>query len=176
MPLWTSRIRPIKPAKSMRDDLKACLVPACLLLFGCSTPPTVLLDTPTGVVPLNAPAPVMPSGLAAPPPGLEPSAPIPPQGVSRDGVYTGTAAVLDTAGGLCTNTLNVSDFAVRGTSARFGGFRGTIAADGGLQMVYGQDWIVGQFQGATFHGQLSTMGRFDSPGCTYMLNLQRAGT
>lgn len=173
--LWIDRVRPINVARSMRDGFRACLVPACLLLIGCSTPPTVLLDTPTGVVPLNPPAPVMPSGLAAPPPGLEPSAPISSQGVSRDGVYTGTAAVLDTAGGLCTNTLNVSGFDVRGTSARFGGFRGTIASDGGLQMVYGQDWIVGQFEGAIFHGQLSTMGRFGSPGCTYMLNLQRTG-
>ena len=88
---------------------------------------------------------------------------------------TGTATVLNTAGGLCTDTLKVSGFVVRGTSARFEGFRGTIAADGGLQMIYGQDWIVGQFEGATFHGQLSTMGRFGAPGCTYMLNLERTG-
>lgn len=175
MPLWTSRVRPINVAKSTRSSLTVCLVPACLFLFGCLGPPTVLLDTPTGVVPLNSPAPVMPGGLAAPPPGLEPSPPISAQGVSRDGGYTGTAAVLDTAGGLCTDTLKVSGFAVRGTSARFGGFRGTIAADGGLQMVYGRDWIVGQFEGATFHGQLSTMGRFGAPGCTYMLNLERTG-
>jgi hypothetical protein len=175
MPLWTSRVRPINVAKSMCSSFVVCLVPACLLLFGCSGAPTVLLDTPTGVVPLNSPAPVMPSGLAAPPPGLEPSLPIPNQSVNRDGGYTGTATVLNTAGGLCTDTLKVSGFTVRGTSARFGGFRGTIAADGGLQMVYGQDWIVGQFEGATFHGQLSTMGRFGSPGCTYLLNLERAG-
>jgi hypothetical protein len=175
MHLWTSRARPISVTKSARSDLKACLVATCLLLFGCSGPPTVLLDTPTGVVPLSSPAPVTSGGLAAPPPGLEPASPPPAQGVSRDGGYTGTATVLDTAGGLCTDTLKVSGFAVRGNSARFGGFRGTIGPDGGLQMVYGQDWIIGQFEGATFHGQLSTMGRFDSPGCTYMLNLERIG-
>jgi hypothetical protein len=73
-----------------------------MFVFGCSGPPTVLLDTPTGVVPLNAPAPVMPGGLAAPPPGLEPSSTLPAQGISRDGSYIGTATVLDTGGGLCT--------------------------------------------------------------------------
>jgi hypothetical protein len=142
-----------------------------MFVFGCSGPPTVLLDTPTGVVPLNAPAPVMPGGLAAPPPGLEPLSPLPAHGISRDSSYIGTATVLDTGGGLCTETLKVSDFVVLGATGRFGGFRGTIAADGGVQMVYGQDWIVGQFEGATFHGQLNILGRFGSPGCTYMLNL-----
>jgi hypothetical protein len=170
---WNSRLRPINFAKPARAGLKICLVHACMFVFGCSGPPTVLLDTPTGVVPLNAPAPVMPGGLAAPPPGLEPSSPLPAQGISRDGNYTGTATVLDTGGGLCTETLKVSDFVVRGATARFGGFRGTIAADGGVQMVYGQDWIVGQFEGATFRGQLNILGRFGSPGCTYVLNLGR---
>jgi hypothetical protein len=174
MPPCNSRFRPTNIARSVRAGLKICLVPACMIVFGCSGPPTVLLDTPTGVVPLNAPAPVMPGGLAAPPPGLEPSSPLPAEGVGRDGSYTGTATVLDTGGGLCRETLKVSGFVVRGTSARFGGFRGTIAADNGLQMVYGRDWIVGQFEGATFHGQLEILGRFGSPGCTYMLNLERS--
>jgi hypothetical protein len=160
----------------MHPGLKLCLVAACVMSFGCSGPPTVVLDTPTGVVPLNAPAPVMPGGLAAPPPGLEPSAPGPAQGVSRDGSYAGTATALITGGGLCTETRNVAGFVVHGNSARFGGFRGTIAADGGVQMVYGQDWLVGQFEGATFHGQLDSLGRFGSPGCTYRLNLERTGS
>jgi hypothetical protein len=145
------------------------------MLFACSGPPTVVLDTPTGPVPLNSPAPAMPTGLAGPPPGLEPSSPPPAQGISRDGSYTGTATVLDTGGGLCTDARTVSGFAVRGRSARFGGFRGTIADDGALQMVYGQDWVVGQFEGAAFHGQLNIQGRFGSPGCTYLLNLERTG-
>jgi hypothetical protein len=172
---WISRLHPITIAMPTRTGLQLCLVSVCLILFACSAPPTVLLDTPTGVVPLNAPAPVMPGGLAAPPPGLEPSSPLPAQGVSRDGSYSGTAAPLVTGGGLCTETRNVADFVVRGSAARFGGFRGTIAPDGGVQMVYGQDWLVGQFEGATFHGQLDILGRFGSPGCTYMLNLERSG-
>jgi hypothetical protein len=172
----TIRLRPINVANSRRADLKVRLAPLCLVLFGCSGPPTVVLDTPTGVVPLDSPAPVaMPGGLAAPPPGLEPMSPAPAKGVSRNGTYTGTATVLVTNGGLCTDTLKVSGFDVQANSARFGGFRGTIASDGRVQMVYGQDWIAGQFDGATFQGQLDLLGRFDSPGCTYMLNLQRTG-
>jgi hypothetical protein len=176
MTLWTGHRRPSIIAKSTRVDLKVCLAVGCAMLSGCSGPPTVVLDTPTGVVPLNAPAPVMPGGLAAPPPGLEPTSPPPAQGVGRDGRYTGTATVLMTGGGLCTETRTVSGFVVHGNTARFGGFRGTIAADGGVQMVYGQDWLVGQFEGATFHGQLEILGRFGSPGCSYMLNLERSGS
>jgi hypothetical protein len=164
---------PIDTANTPRTIRSLCLVSTCLMLFACSTP-TVVLDTPTGVVPLNAPTPAMPGGLAAPPPGLEPTSP-PMQAVSRDGSYTGTATVLVTGGGLCTEALKVSGFEVRGQRASFGGFRGTIAGDGGLQMAYGQDWIIGQFEGATFRGQLNTLGRFDAPGCNYLLNLQRTG-
>lgn len=178
MTLCSGLVRPTGGARSARARLKV-LVSVGLMLSSCSSPPTVLLDTPNGLVPLDSPAPssAMPAGLAGPPPGLEPSPP--PlravQGGSRDGLYTGTATVLVTDGGLCTDTLKVSDFAARGNSARFGGFRGTIGADGGVQMYYGQDWITGQFEGATFRGQMVVQGRFDSPGCTYMLNLARTG-
>jgi hypothetical protein len=54
-------------------------------------------------------------------------------------------------------------------------FRGTIAPSGSVQMVYGQDWIFGQFEGATFRGQLDLRGRFGAPGCTYQFSLERVG-
>ena len=174
-----------------RAGSKVPAVAACLILFACSGGPTVELDTPSGLVPLNAPAPAMPGGLAAPPPGLEssslpgsppgslpgppPGSPIAARGGTRDGSYTGTAAVLDTGGGLCTDPREVTGFVVRGNSARFGGFRGSITSNGGLQMFYGQDWITGQFEGATFQGRLNVMGRFGAPGCSYMLTLARTG-
>jgi hypothetical protein len=151
---------------------------AGLGLPGCSgQPPLVMLDTPTGPVTLNAPEPTMAGGMAGPPPGLEPAAAmsVPGSAVGRDGSYAGTADVLMTDGGLCIVNQPVRNFRVRGDSVRYGGFRGRIAPDGGLQMAYGEDWIVGQFDGATFHGQLDQQGRFESPGCTYMLNLQRVG-
>ena len=134
----------------------------------------MLVDTPTGVTPIYTPAPAMPGGSIAPPPGLEPSPPAPLTLANRDGNYAGTAVPLDTGGGLCISNQRVGNFRVHGNSVRYGGFRGRIAQDGGLQMVYGQDWIIGQFEGATFHGQLDLNGRFNVPGCTYMLNLARA--
>ena len=48
--------------------------------------------------------------------------------------------------------------------------------DGGLQMVFGGTWIVGQFEGATFRGQVDdTGGRWRGPGCTFILTLERTG-
>ena len=182
----TGRLRPITVATTMRAGLGARLAPICLMLLGCTVQtglpgPTVVLDTPTGPVPLYAPAPVGPgSGLAAPPPNLEPVAPIPAQAVpaqaaSRDGSYAGIAEVLTTGGGLCIKPVTISGFVVRGNSARFDGFRGTIDPDGGVQMYYGGNWIVGQFEGGIFRGQLSTSGRFSGNGCSYILNLERTG-
>jgi hypothetical protein len=151
---------------------------ASLGLPGCSgQAPLVMLDTPTGPVTLNAPQPAMTADMAGPPPGLEPAVAmsVPGSAVGRDGSYAGTADVLSTDGGVCIENQRVGGFRVHGDAVRYGRFRGRIAPDGGLQMVYGQDWIVGQFEGATFHGQLDLQGRFESPGCTYMLNLQRVG-
>jgi len=165
----------------MRAGLRAWLVPPCLMLLGCTVQtglpgPNVTFDTPMGPVPLNAPAPVGPgSGLAAPPPGLEPMSPVPARSVSRDGTYSGRAEVLSTAGGMCLHGMNVSNFRVRGNSVRFGQFRGTIAPDGGLQMVSRGTWIVGQFEGATFQGQVDAAGNWDMPGCTFFLTLDRIG-
>src|SRR5262245_15170865 len=112
----------------------------CVLLAACSGGgPTVLLDTPTGVTPIYTPSPAMPGGLAAPPPGMANSLPPPTQSVNRNGTYAGTAVPLDTGGGICLSNQQVGNFRVRGTAVRYGGFRGRIQPDGGLQMVYGQD-------------------------------------
>ncbi|HTI81102.1 MAG TPA: hypothetical protein VL614_11700 [Acetobacteraceae bacterium] len=144
-----------------------------LSIAACSGPPEVLLDTPTGVTPIYTPTPqaAMPGGAIAPPPGMMPPPPV--LTGSRNGSYTGTAFPLETGGGLCISTLTVSGFHVNGNAVRFGGFRGRIDPNNGLQMIYGNRWIVGQFEGPTFHGQLDVTGSFGAPGCTYMLNLQR---
>jgi hypothetical protein len=148
---------------------------ACVWLAACSAGPTVLVDTPSGVTPIYTPSPAMPDGLAPPPPGLGASPSVPLTPVNRDGNYAGTAVPLDTGGGICISNQQVGNFRVRRNTVRYGGFSGRIAPDGGLQMVYGQDWIIGQFEGATFHGQLDLNGRFGAPGCTYMLSLDRVG-
>ena len=175
------RVQAIDTARSVKVTPRSSLAILCPLLLGCTgnngwQPPTVLLDTPTGVTPIYSPGPVMPGGVVGPPPGLENSAlPVPTAPVSLDGNYVGTAEPLETGGGQCITTQQVAGFRVRGNSVRYSGFRGTIGANNGVQMVYGQDWIFGQFEGVTFHGQLDLRGRFDAPGCTYELNLQRAG-
>jgi hypothetical protein len=73
--------------------------------------------------------------------------------------------------------LQVTDFRVAGDSVRYAGFRGTIDSQGGLQMARGEQWIVGQFEGSTFSGQLTvpTRGRNNAPGCSYVLSLNRVG-
>jgi hypothetical protein len=136
--------------------------------------PKVVLDSPMGVTPLYSPAPTTPNGFAPPPPWLQPALPASAQIANRSGSYAGTAQPLSTGAGACINTLQVSGFRVRGHSVRFGRFHGTIAADNGLQMAYGQQWIIGQFEGASFVGQLNFPDRF-GPGCTYMLTLERVG-
>jgi hypothetical protein len=147
-----------------------------VLLAGCSgTAPTVLLDTPTGVTPVFTPPPALPGAFAGPPPGLDNPLTSPAPSGDRSGTYAGTAVPLETGGGLCIANQPVSGFRVRGNSVRYRGFRGTIAPDGGVQMVYGQDWIFGQFEGPTFRGQLDLYGRFGAPGCTYMFSLEREG-
>jgi hypothetical protein len=118
--------------------------------------PNVVLDTPTGTTPIyTAPPPGMPLGQVGSPPGLD--SPLPGQaqatGSDRSGNYAGTAVPLETGGGVCIETERVTNFRVRGNRVSFGRFHGTISSDGGLQMPDGQDWIVGQFAGATFRGR-----------------------
>ena len=150
---------------------------ACLLLAGCSGQmPNVVLDTPTGATPIYTPAPPgMAGGAVGPPPGMDTPTPAQAFNGDRSGNYAGTAVPLETGGGICINTERVINFRVNGNRARFGQFRGTIDPSGGLQMPNGQDWIVGQFEGASFHGQLdlNPHGRFGGEGCTYMLSLER---
>jgi hypothetical protein len=115
----------------------------------------------------------MPQNGAIPPPAnLLPDAPPTGQPVSRDGTYTGSANLMVNYGNLCQETVPVVGFRVSGDRVRFGRFRGTIDSNDGLQMVSNQQWIVGQFEGATFHGQVAFWTR-EGPSCTYVLSLQR---
>ena len=125
-------------------------------------------------MPIYTPAAAAPTDPLAMPPGLAGNVSVPTQPVSRNGTYAGTAMPLDTFGGACVNTMRVEGFHVRGNSVHFGQYRGTIDANNGLQMVYRGTWIVGQFEGDNFQGQVDSMGRF-APGCTYSMTLQRVG-
>jgi hypothetical protein len=182
MTLNANKLPRIDVMASRWAGVRAFLVPACLVLFGCTgqnglQAPTVILSTPTGSVPLYTPAqsPAGPGSNLIVPPGLDAASPPPPvPSGNRNGTYSGRAEVLTTNGGLC-NSMNVSNFKVHGNSVRFGGFRGTIAPDGGLQMVFGGTWIIGQFEGDTFRGQVDFRGRRDTPGCVFVLALDRTG-
>jgi hypothetical protein len=91
----------------------------------------------------------------------------------RDGDYVGTADPYVTDGGLCIRTQPVGDFHVRGDEVRFGRFDGRIERGDNLQMVYDGGWLVGQFQGGTFHGQLMTYTKPGTPACSFMVSLRR---
>jgi len=147
----------------------------CLILASCSGVPSVVLDTPSGPTPIYTSPQAMPGGGLGPPPGMQASLPVPGQVVDRSGSYAGTAVPLDTGGGICLDTKTVHNFFVRGDAVQYGGFHGRIDANNGLQMVFANRWIVGQFTGATFHGQFDVEGGFNSQGCTFMLNLERVG-
>ncbi len=161
---------------ALRSGLRSGLWAACLSLAACSGQgPSVVLATPNGLVSPFSPAPVMPGGQAPPPPGMQAAPPIPAPAANLDGTYGGTASVLMGGGGQCLGNHQVRNFVVRGNQARWSGFRGRIDPDGETQMHFGQTWIVGQFEGATFHGQLSVGGWGRGPGCTYLLTLERVG-
>jgi hypothetical protein len=147
------------------------VVVACLALAGCAGgPPSVTINTAAGQTPVYTPPSARPSGgqLSAPP-NSHPA--------DRSGTYAGTAVPLDTGGGVCITNQKVSGFTVRGKSVRYGSYRGTIDANEGVQMVAGQNWIVGQFEGPIFYGQLdmTERGRAMARGCSYTLTLQRVG-
>ena len=135
-------------------------------------------QTPTYTPPARSPA----GGLAAPPQMAQSAAPGAAMVRDRSGSYAGTAVPLDTGGGMCIKNRKVSGFTVHGRSVRFGSFRGMIDANGGVQMFAGQHWIVGQFEGAVFVGQLdmtqngSVRGSFGPRGCSYIINLERVGS
>ena len=74
--------------------------------------------------------------------------------VSSDGTYSGLMEVLVANDNQYQNSTPVHGFKVTGNRVRSGGFRGAIQPDGGLQMTYGAIWIVGQFNGPSFHDQV----------------------
>lgn len=124
--------------------------------------PAVVLSTPAGTASIYSPVEPL-SPLAVPEPPFDAS-----------GTYSGVARPLSTAGGLCIRPIPVSGFHVTGNTVQFGGFRGAIDAQHGLQMTFGGQWIVGQFEELRFDGQIDVPGpgRFGL-GCSYAMTLRR---
>ena len=152
------------------------LAAACTTVIPASGPPTVIRSNPFGSRVVSTSQPVVQPGgtLAAPPAGLERNRPATPTGGDRSGVYGGIAVPLSTGGGICLANQTITGFKVNGNSVRWGRFRGTIAADNGLQMVNGDTWVFGQFVGDRFDGQISTTSRLSGPGCSFRMSLERS--
>ncbi|HET6185136.1 MAG TPA: hypothetical protein VFA03_16285 [Acetobacteraceae bacterium] len=132
----------------------------CTAIYQGTAPPVVAVSNPFG-------APLVLNRPPGPPP--------PPPAADLNGAYSGTAFVLDTGGGVCVQNRPVRDFLVHDHRVRWLGFRGRIAPDGELQMVYGTTWVYGQFVGDRFQGQISFMGGRNFEGnCTYIMELRRS--
>lgn len=149
---------------------------ASLLLTSCTmqlnrTPGGGLTVTQMEVrQPGSAPRVILPGQPVAPAPPFTPG--------SLDGVYSGIASPLGTAGGRCLADQNVNNFRVSGSSVRWGNFRGTIDRNRGVQITHGRDWLYGEFIGTQFSGVLERtgiggIGSRQNPGCSYRLLLQR---
>ena len=142
---------------------------ACLLLAHCSgnnalQVPNVVLATPAGIAPIYTPSAPLPL-----PPPVQPAQP-----PDHSGTYAGIAEPLSTGGGLCIRPIHIGGFQVQGNAVRFGRFSGTIDPQFGLQMAYAGQWIIGQFEGASFHGQLEVPARPRfGLGCSYVVTLRR---
>jgi hypothetical protein len=159
-----------------------------VLLLACSGNgpeiPSVTLTSGPVVVPVYVPpsrqqsAQSVPGGTIGQAPGMQSALPTPARAAGRSGTYAGVMEPLSTAGGdiNCLSTIQITGWYVDGNRVRFGRFHGIIDGDDALQMVYGGDWITGQFDGATFHGQLIDYGtRNTGPGCAFMISVQRVG-
>lgn len=167
--------RSVSVPHSRQVIIRSAVFAACVLATACTTvlqpgrPPNVTLSTPTGPVPLAGPgsSPIAEPSLTIPPRGTLPT---PANTMGRNGTYAGYADVLATGGGLCLNDKTVANFKVHGNQAQLGEMKGTIAPNGYLQMVYGDVWVTGAFQGPTFRGQMTAGG---PAGCTFALELDR---
>jgi hypothetical protein len=148
---------------------------ACTTIFTPGAPPTVIQSTPFGSTVISQGG-QLGGGLAAPPGNLDPAFPgqMPSMGGPRDGVYSGVAVPLDTGGGVCITTQPIDGFRVTGDQVRWGLFRGRINGNN-LQMVQGSTWVMGQFDGNRFGGQITTYGRRGSMGCTFQVSLTKTG-
>ena len=155
-----------------------CIAALSALLQGCAGSdwqrPTVIAASAMGAKTIYPPAAER-DVLPAPPPGLANTPPPAGQPAGRDGAYAGTADPFVTDGGLCGQTLRIEGFQVVGDRVRFDRFHGRIDREDGLQMAYGNEWLIGQFYGATFHGQLMTYAVHGRPACSFIISLERVG-
>lgn len=150
-----------------RHGGKACATALALTAFALAAC-TQVYTTPPGGGPLQLRAAytTLPGVGTVPVPRPAPSA-----AFGHDGVYEGSAKALDSAGARCPEYRHARDFRVVGRTVTFGPFKGTIGAEGGLRMIYGQNTVVGHFEANAFRGVVT----FHVPPCTYAMAVRRVG-
>lgn len=131
-------------------------------LAGC----TQVYTTPPGGGPLalTATYTTLPYQGTVPWPRPEPSG-----AWGHDGKYNGSAQALYSNGAECSAYASARNLLVSGRDVTYGPFRGTISDGGGVEMIYGQNTIVGHFEGDEFRGVIT----FQVPPCAYAMRLVR---
>lgn len=157
--------------------LAAICVVGCTTVYQPGVPPITTLDLPvTGSIVVNPPPP--------PPPIVERRLRVPPSDVPPvpseltsasgwSGSYAGWASMINAQPGRCAADMRITNFRVTGDQVRFGRFRGRVAPDGRLQLVEGQNTIVGGFRDGHFEGQMSFAASDQAVGCVYLMTLDR---
>ncbi len=139
--------------------LPAGLLLAGLMLGGCSytvggpNHGAMTVRVPGTLPAVTAPRPAAPVG---PPPS---------------GRFEGVGRLSNSAGSGCRLQIPIRNFVVTGNQVRYLGFRGTIGADGFVQMQAGGRFLYGYFDGGHFAGHYWQ----PHPACTYDLTLDHAG-
>ena len=98
----------------------------------------------------------------------------PEQVAGLQGTYSGDAVIDDPAlpGPACQSSIHMIDFQVVGNQVHFGGFNGPIRDDGSVELVAGQSWIYGRFEGNALVGSLIIP---PTSLCRYHFSLTRGG-
>jgi hypothetical protein len=125
--------------------------------------------------PFHTTSGVLPQTSSSQTPGTQGPTASPGLAATHDGTYSGVSTVQFSGGGRCMGKQKIVGFEVRGNRAEWAGLRGTIDANGGVQMHRGLESLTGQFEGGRFAGQLETGAWSSRPSCVYMFTLARVG-
>lgn len=93
-----------------------------------------------------------------------------PTTTAYDGLYRGQATVAD-PGLPCQQLGTLNPMRVSGGHVDFGNLTGWVQQNGQVNLVFGQVYLVGQFQGTHFSGQIIN----PQPACNFNLSMDKVG-
>lgn len=93
-----------------------------------------------------------------------------PTTTAYDGLYQGQATVSD-PGLPCEQMGTLNPMRVSGGHVDFGNLRGEVQPNGQVNLVFGQVYVVGQFQGTHFSGKIIN----PQPACNFNLSMDKVG-